>query len=501
MPCTTILVGKKASFDGSTLVARNEDSPTGIYNPKKYVVVQPSEQPRVYKSVLSHVEIPLPDEPMRYTCMPHAIDKEGIWGSFGVNTANVSMSATETITSNERVLAADPLVKYVAAVGKEGDENYIPEQVGGIGEEDFVTLLLPYMRTAREGVIRLGELLEKCGTYEMSGIAFQDVNEIWWLETIGGHHWIAKRVPDDCYVIMPNQFGIDDFDLHDAFGAQKNHLCSKDLKQFIEKYHLDLSLNGTFNARLAFGSRADSDHIYNTPRAWILQRYLNPRSNVWDGCNADFTPYSDDIPWARVPERKITVEDVKYVLSHHFQGTPYDPYGKYGDLSQKGQFRSIGINRNGVLGLVQIRPYMPEAIRSLEWIALGSNVFNAMIPFYVNIDKTPDYLANTSATVTTDNFYWTNRIVGALADAHYHATANTIEFYQNDLQSKCMELINKYDAQILEKGLSYADAAHICEEANEAIAEEARKQTQGVLNDVLYIASNTMKNCYLRTDD
>ena len=29
----------------------------------------------------------------------------------------------------------------------------------------------------------------------MNGIAFQDVDEIWWLETIGGHHWMARRVP------------------------------------------------------------------------------------------------------------------------------------------------------------------------------------------------------------------------------------------------------------------------------------------------------------------
>ena len=28
MPCTTILVGKKASYDGSTIIARNEDSKT-----------------------------------------------------------------------------------------------------------------------------------------------------------------------------------------------------------------------------------------------------------------------------------------------------------------------------------------------------------------------------------------------------------------------------------------------------------------------------------------
>ena len=104
-----------------------------------------------------------------------------------------------------------------------------PEVPGGIGEEDIVYLVLPYIHTAREGVLRLGKLLEKYGTYEMNGIAFQDVHEIWWLETIGGHHWIAKRVPDDAYVVMPNQLGIDQFDLEDALGAKKNHLCSADL--------------------------------------------------------------------------------------------------------------------------------------------------------------------------------------------------------------------------------------------------------------------------------
>ena len=51
---------------------------------------------------------------------------------------------------------------------------------GGIGEEDFLTLVLPYIKTAREGE-RLGALLEEFGTYEMNGVAFSDVDEIWWL--------------------------------------------------------------------------------------------------------------------------------------------------------------------------------------------------------------------------------------------------------------------------------------------------------------------------------
>ena len=67
MSCTTILVGRKASNDGSTMISRTDD---GHFDVKKMVVVTPEKQPRKYKSVLSHVEIDLPDDPMRYTSCP-----------------------------------------------------------------------------------------------------------------------------------------------------------------------------------------------------------------------------------------------------------------------------------------------------------------------------------------------------------------------------------------------------------------------------------------------
>ena len=109
--------------------------------------------------MISHVEIDLPDDPMGYTSVPNAVDGEGIWAASGVNEANVGMTATETITSNPRVLGADPLVTYQPA--KDGKE----EAAGGIGEEDIVSIVLPYIHSAREGVIRLGSILEKYGTY------------------------------------------------------------------------------------------------------------------------------------------------------------------------------------------------------------------------------------------------------------------------------------------------------------------------------------------------
>lgn len=541
MPCTTILVGKAASYDGSTIIARNDDSGADSYTPKKYAVVHPEEQPRIYKSVISHVEIELPDDPMRYTCVPNALSGEGIWAASGVNAANVAMTATETITSNPRVLGADPLVCYEPA---DGDK---PEKVGGIGEEDIVSITLPYIKSAREGVIRLGSLLEQYGTYEMNGIAFQDVDEIWWLETIGGHHWIARKVPDDVYVVMPNQFGMDEFDLADAIGAQNEFMCSADLPEFIEKYHLNVenmecvmlrnisqtgelqdkdenddcgqevddtndetdSSDGTYTRiicpRDIFGSHDDADHVYNTPRAWFMERTLNPNSAVWDGPDADFTPVSDDIPWCMIPEKKITMEDVKYVLSSHYQGTPYDPYGNYGDKSLRGAYRSIGVNRTDFMSAIQIRPYADEDSRAIQWLAFASNAFNVMVPFYTNVDEVPEYLANTSAEVSTDNFYWTSRLIAAMADASYAKSVFHIERYDEKVMSKAHEIIYRYDDLLGASRDVQIDAVSklgqkLRQQANQEMADMAMHAASDTLGKVLYELSNQMKNSYSRSD-
>lgn len=493
MGCTTILVGKKASYDGSTMIARNDDSGSGHFTPKKFVVISPEEQQRKYRSVLSHVEIELPGEPMRYTAMPNAVEGKGIWAAAGVNEANVAMTATETIASNPRVLGADPLVEYHPA--KEGEE----ELAGGIGEEDILYLVLPYIKSARQGVERLGKLLETYGTYEMNGIAFQDQSEIWWLETIGGHHWIARRVPDDVYVVMPNQSGIDTFDLEDAFSEQKEYLCSADLREFLSENHLDLSLDGTLNPRDAFGTHDDADHVYNTPRAWFMERYFNPHTAKWDGPEAEYTPVSDDLPWCMVPEKKITVEDVKYVLSSHFQGTPYDPYGQYGDKALRGAYRSIGINRNDFVSVMQLRPGMEQDNSAVEWVAFASNAFNTLAPFYAQVEETPEYLSCTTKQVSTDSFYWVSRMIAAMADASYGKSLFHIERYQDKVMAKSHEIVDRYD-KLLQKEADALKRQQLRRSANEEIAEMLQEEAADTLDKVLYELSNQMKNAYSRSD-
>ena len=487
MSCTTVLVGAKASHDGSTMIARTDD---GHFDVKKLIVVNPKDQPKKYKSVISHAEVSLPENPMRYTSCPNVDPKQGIWPATGINEANVGMTATETITSNPRVLAADPLV--TAQKAKTRREKDVP---GGIGEEDLVTLVLPYIRSAREGVLRLAELLEKYGTYESNGIAFNDEKEVWWLETIGGHHWMARKVPDDRVVIAPNQFAMDGFDLQDAFGEKKENLCSADLKEFIAENHLDLNQDGHFNPRAVFGSRRDMDHVYNTPRAWFMGRYLAPKAYRWDGPDADFTPESDDIPWSLIPERKVTAEDVKYLLSGNFQGTPYNPYTSQ-NTGMRGKYRSIGINRTGVTSICQIRPYAPEAVKGVEWICFGSTTFDAMMPVYPNVPKLPDYLSRVTTDVSTENFYWASRLIGALADPHYAAAIQQIGRYQDAMVIRGRQLILEYDRKIAETG-----NARLAEEANEKLCAAAKEETVKALNNVLQTASEKMKNGYNLADN
>lgn len=487
MPCTTILVGKKASNDGSTMIARTDD---GFFDVKKLIVVEPKQQPRKYKSVIGHLTIELPDDPMRYTCTPNVDPKSGTWAAAGINAANVGMSATETITSNPRVLAADPLVRYKKAESRK--EKDIP---GGIGEEDIVVLVLPYIHSAREGVLRLGALLEQYGTYESNGIAFNDGNEIWWLETIGGHHWMAKKVEDEEVVIMPNQFGMDHYDLSDAFGEKKNHLCSADLMEFIEKNHLDCNNDGTFNPRRIFGSRTDSDHVYNTPRAWFMGRYLNPTTYRWDGENADFTPESDNIPWSFVPETKVAAEDVKYLLSSYYQGTPYNPYA-HAENPKKGIYRTIGINRTGTMAICQIRGNMPKELQAVEWICFGSTSFDTVLPVYPNVPKMPKYLSDVTMDPSTENFYWGSRLLGALADPNYGSCIQFIERYQASVVTQGRQIIREYDEKMMVSG-DYT----LMSEANEKLCAMAKKETIKTLNSVLFDASKNMKNGYSRADN
>ena len=460
--CTTILVGKKASIDGSTIISRNDDGHEAL-DPERFVVVNPEDQPRDYQSVISKVQIKLPDNPLRYTSIPNSILTNGIWPAAGINSENIAMSATETITTNSRVLGIDPYVD------------------GGIGEEDLVTLVLPYIHSAKEGVQRLGALLEEFGTYEPNGIAFSDNNEIWWLETIGGHHWAAKRIPDDAYVVAPNRMNIDDFD----FSADDT-LSSADLEDLIAQYHLNPDFDQV-NLRHIFGSASIKDTVYNNPRAWFGQKYFNPE--------IDHDPMEQDLPFICHANRKISIEDVKFVLSSHFENTKYDPYGS-GSEADKTLFRPIGINRNHDVHILQIRNDVPAAIAGIHWMAFGANTFNTVVPFYANVNDTPAVYKDANGEFNMNHMYWLSCTTALLGDTDYDLYVDLRNTYALEAMGAYHKIQNDTDAAIA----SQQDVTAFLQAANEKLANEAFKRQTKLLGDMVIMGSEHMKLRYNLND-
>ncbi|KRN79805.1 C69 family dipeptidase [Ligilactobacillus acidipiscis] len=453
--CTTILAGKKATIDGSTLVARTEDHSDDA-EPQKFIVVEPKDQPKHYSSKLSKFEIDLPDKPLRYTATPDSDNSHGIWAGAGINSENVAMSATETITTNSRILAVDPLVK------------------DGFGEEDMPTLVLPYIHSAREGVQRMGDLLTQYGTYESNGMAFSDKNEVWYLETYGGHHWAAIRIPDDAYVVAPNRLNIDNFD----FGSP-DAMYSEDLEQLINDNFMNPDDEG-YNFRHIFGSATIKDTRYNDPRAWYIQSYFTP--------SVEQDPQDQDLPFICHADRKLAIEDFKWAMSSHYQNTVFDRYGE-GELEDKTLFRPVGINRNEESHILQIRNNVPEEVAAIHWLGFGPNTFNSFVPFLINITDTPASFKDATAEYDPNTAYWLSRTLGTFGDTNYSLYSDLESDFEQTTQAQCRAIINR----VTKEAKDAQDIDDLSTKANQEMADIYIKESKKLLGKMVTVGSARMK--------
>ena len=120
-----------------------------------------------------------------------------------------------------------------------------------------------------------------------------------------------------------------------------------------------------------------------------------------------------------------------------------------------------------------------------------------MIPVYANTDRIPGYLSKVEINVDTANFYWTSRLIAALAESDYASTIQIINRYQNAAAAKGRQLIHEYDLRIKEEGYK----PQTIHEANEMICKEIMAIASDTLSKVLLEASRKMKCNYNRADN
>ena len=395
--CTTIIIGQEQTADGSMIVARSED--WDAMEAKNYEIFEDTDNgPREFVAKDSPFRCELPEKALGYSALsPYNL--HGHWGSAGFNTAGVGMSATESIFSNDEVLEHDPLV-----------EN-------GVAENSVFNITLPYVRTAREGVERLGMLIEKYGIAEGFGIGFVDNKEIWYLETACGHRWLACRIPKDQYFVTGNQSRFRTYDPND----KENYLASADLIEFAEKHGLYNPAQGAFDFHVAYARDVVLDTTYNYPRVWGLQQLFSPE------IKNDVT--KNTFPVFAKPAHKITLTELRTAFRFHYDNTEHDPYL---NSNPKEPYRPVSIFRTTQTHLLQVRPELPQAIGCINYVAMGMADLGVFLPLYQGITSYPEAYTKGNGESSADSAYWKFRKIMVLGMTNYNKYAPVIkEAYAN----------------------------------------------------------------------
>lgn len=433
--CTSILIGKKATIDGSVIIGRNEDSRTAW--PKHLAFHQRVEtEGNVFKSHGNKFSLNLPKTAYAYSSTPEWTKKYGVFEEDGINEYRVAMSATESAYANERILAIDPF-----------------ETETGILEEAMVTVVLPYVKTAQEGVKLLGKIVEEKGAAEANGILFGDEDEAWYMEIGSGHHWVARRIPDDSYTVVANQLSIQEIDFNDP----ANFLYSQGLEAFVYDHRL-WPKDAPFIWRDIFGTRSESDLHYNTPRVWYGQKLLTP--------SVSQEPQSFDLPFLQKADRPLTVQDAQTVLASHYSDTDYD----LTNPKNAGQatFRPIGVATTQESHLLQVRG---EDL--YHWLAMGVTAQSVYIPFFPQGSKTPYMWGNGKVDYSPNSAYWIFKLAGVLVDRDWNKYGKDLSTAQTEAKEKVTRLRYEYDQKL--RGLT--DPAEITALADEANAKMAKTVT------------------------
>lgn len=452
--CTSILIGKKATIDGSTIIGRNEDSQASW--PKHFVVNKrrQSSQPEKFISKANKFQMELPALRFKYTSTPEWTTDEGLFEEDGFNEYGVAMSATESAYANEVVLGADPLVE------------------DGIGEEAMITVVLPYIKSAREGIKRLGDIVEKYGTCETNGVLFSDQDEVWYMETATGHHWVAQRIPDDSYAVVANQLAIQEINFNDS----DNYMFSTGIQEFVNDNKLNPNPE-IFNFRKIFGTQTLSDEHYSTPRVWWGQQQFSGTT--------DESPMSEDLDFVKKANRLLSVDDAKMYLSSHFEKTEYDPLNK---SPENNLFRPISLAKTQESHVLQIRPNMAPEVACVHWLAMGVAAQSVYVPFYMGITDTPAEYKIGKLPYDDKSAYWTYKLAGVLVDGHYKEFGKKLQDTQKKIKITLAKRLRESDA----KASSLKDdklAEFLTNESNES-AEIALNEYKAMIADIITASTN-----------
>ncbi len=351
--CYTVLVGKRASADGSVMVAHNEDDYGDItVNVRK---IRPRNYGASVRISLGH---------------------GGYYETDGRTSGFLWIEATTQEFADSFVNEHGVLITSDACASRETEEDYTD---GGIGYM-LRRIVAEKARSAREAVLLAGKLIEKYG-YRASGRTYSiaDKDEAWMLAVIRGRHWFARRVPDDEVAVIPNYYTIREINPDDP----ENFLGSREIIEYAEKKGwYDRQKDGPFDFKKVFSRPSSREPIFdgNTLRMWRGLEKLSGKK--WE--------IGGDYPFSFKPAKKVTVEMLIELLRDHYEGTEYDATDGYTSGSpNRTKFRTICTSSTINSFVAVLNKRKPEPLSIMLWLAFGKPDTTIYLPLYYGVESLP----------------------------------------------------------------------------------------------------------------
>ena len=439
--CTSLLVTKGASADGSVMITYTADS-AGFYpilellpatdHPADAVIEIPATKERVAASIkqVSHTY-----KVLGVSWDGNHLHRQGTMNEF-------QLAITETTFGGRK-------------------ELHNPQ--GLLSYSLLMTLALQRAKTAQEAIDVMVRLIEEYGYGdEGESISIADKNEAWVFEIIGtgpsnevgkgGAIWVAKKVPDGEISVHANQARIGEIIENDP----ENFRYSANVKTFaVEKGWYNPNDNRPFRFCEVYDEITVKSRRVCAGRVWSILRRAAPSLNLSPDHfrGVEGVP---DYPWSIKPDRKLSAADVMVLKRDHFEGTDFDmtkgldagPYGlprRWRPLYWKvdgveyAWERPISTQQTGYSVITQSRAHLPDAIGGLVWYGVDDSALNCHFPLYVTMTELPQAFCCGSITrYTPDSAWWTFNIVANYANLKYSMMSKEIIAVQQELETKFM---------------------------------------------------------------
>lgn len=433
--CTTIMVGRLASTDGSVMTSHSCD---GNY--------------RTWLEIIPHAKY---EKGSMHPVYWGTLHTEESWDMTNVSKKGEIPEAEETFAflstaypcMNEKQLAVGETTIY----GREELKN----ENGLFLIEELQKIALQRCKTAREAIALIGKLAEEYGYADLAEcITFADPREVWQLEIAGSGKngkpsalWCAQRIPDDHVGICANipRISTVDFKNPDMFMYSSNlKTLSKELGYWDGKEPLKFW------------------KIINGKKPFAIREFY-VLSSLAPSMNLSFD--AEELPFSVKPEKKVSVQDIMKFFRETYEGTQWDMTKNLlltvkkkdaagNDVEEKVKSpmasnwinndwktlinelkpgtierqRTIAITACSYSHVIQCRSWLPDEVGGVAWFSFDNPGQSPRIPIFSGVTKLPySFSICGQQRYRTDAAIWSFRETNRLATVNWSRSRTLLE--------------------------------------------------------------------------